>query len=255
MRPKDYDERAINLRMHHVSIRNMSEADFFEIGNRLYAISRAVGITKPFSATEDLPALKLFILQQFGEMAMDEIGYAFELGAAGKLQKPLELFNSFNIIKLGEVLNNYRTYFKQEKKKHLAYLKDLEIEQEKERGQLLPKSDGKDSYDRIAAYVRKNDMFPMVEDWQGAYLYLEAKGIIVLTLEEKQQLFDLHLRAIKQELHLERKKMRGDGREKNESEEGQRAQAKARCRKNMVQNYFNKEYKKTIEQWNEKQKV
>lgn len=254
-----YDERSINLRKHHISLRDHQDPS--EMYNRLLAVSKTMGITipptielvqvegKPDQWTGELADILKFIIDHFGFMPMDEISYAFELSAALKLANPIPHFNAFNQRYVGQVLGLYQHYFKTQYDKWLASRRQEELDNQPPPPKLPSEQINEMAYDSLKDFIRNQGTFPMIYSWGPAYLHADSKGYIKLTKEEKVAMFKTQLEAVKQENKLARLGKNSDRSINVLDEEGEESAAITRCQKIGLKSHFEVIFGKEIPDW------
>lgn len=249
----DYDHRAVNLRLHHLQLRSYSEVDKQNLGLKLLALARHIGVKTPPSADNDIPALLTFVCGQYGFITGDEISYAFELAAAGKLSKPLEHYNSFNIRVLGDTLKQYGEYYKQQ---YRAYRQEQDAEEEdkaRQQTQEPTEVEMKAAYDRIVKHAQENGSLPAADRWDLALRHCEQTGLISITRAEKQALL-IHFLPICQREAIQEEKLGNKGVKVTPATQDEvKGYAQTECRRHLLKKHLSLLLKKEITTWKEAQ--
>lgn len=249
----DYDKRCINLRLHHLQLKSYSQVDKDNLGLKLLAIARHIGVKTPPSADKDIPALIAFVCNQYGYITGDEISYAFELSAAGKLNKALEHYNSFNIRVLGDTLKQYGEYYKQQ---YRAYKqeKDQEAEEEAARQAQEPtESEMLGAYERIYKHAQEFGSLPPADRWDLALRHCELTGLITVTNQEKTRLMEHYRPIVSREALVEEKTANRGAKVTPATPEQITSQTQTECRKHLLKQLLTIALKKEILTWKEAQ--
>lgn len=249
----EYDKRCINLRLHHLQLRFYSSVDKDNLGLKLLAVARNIGVKSPPSADKDIPALLTFVCNQYGHITGDEISYAFELAAAGKLSKALEHYNSFNIRVLGDTLKQYGDYYKQQ---YRAYKQEQEQEAEeaaRQQTQEPTEAEMKAAYDRILKHAQEHGCLPPADRWDLAFRYCDQTGLIIISEKEKQALFNHYLPWCEREAILEEKRGNKGIKTTPPTKEQIKILTQTECRKHLLKQHVSLILKTEIFTWKEAQ--
>lgn len=253
-----YDQRAINLRKHHVALK--AHGNPSEMYTRLLAISKSMGITIPPTIdkvkgdagdvyTGELVEVLEFILGHFGYMPMDEISYAFELSAALKLSNQVPHFNAFNIRYVGQVLGYYQHYFKVQYDKYILARRQEEVENMPPPPKLPTEVINESAYDALKEFIRKNGCFPMIHSWGPAYAHAESKEYIKLTNPEKNTMFNDQMEKVESENKLAALGKKSDRSITVLDAEGIYYSAITRCQKIFLKKHFETIFNKELPDW------
>ena len=113
---------------------------------------------------EQMDAIVSFLVNNYKDLSMEEIGLSFELAAAGKLDTSVEHYNNFNIPYLGRILNAYRDH----RNKEIQYHKRNEIVSENT-VKLTPEQ----HYNWVVKYVKEHRSVPFTADWGSVFTHME----------------------------------------------------------------------------------
>lgn len=249
----DYDRRCINLRIHHLQLRNYSSLDLDNLGLKLLSIARLIGVKTPPSADKDIPDLIKFVCGQYGFITGDEIAYAFELAAAGKLSKPLEHYNSFNIRVLGDTLKQYGEYYKQQ---YRAYKQEQDQEAEEaaaKQAQEPTEVELRGAYERVLKHAVDHGSLPAAERWDLALKHCETSGLIIVTNEEKTRLMQHFQPIVERDQLVEERTANRGAKVSPIGQDKIKLFTQNECRKHLLKQYLTLTLKKEILTWKEAQ--
>ncbi len=161
-----------------------SDSDVRDVGYVFLKIAKAFGITN-VPDDDHLRALFQFVKRNYPNFTQEEIMYAFELYATGKLDCTKQHYQTMNFEFVAAVLMAYgRKRFDEIKKyeatprepvKQLTAHEKTDVEFQEFMFNLLKK------------YCDDNGKMPVVGDWEAAFLHMERAQLITMTNEEKAE--------------------------------------------------------------------
>ncbi len=249
----DYDKRCINLRLHHIPLRSYSSLDKEGLGLKLLSIARHIGVKTPPSADKDIPALIEFVCGHYGFITGDEIAYAFELSAAGKLSKALEHYNSFNIRVLGDTLKQYGEYYKQQYRAYKQEQEQAEEEEARKQAQEPTETEMQGAYERILKHAQEFGHLPVTDRWDLALRHCERSGLISVTNAEKTRLMDHYRPIVQRDQLIEEKTANRGAKVAPATTEQITGYTQTECRKHLLKQHLSLLLKTTILTWKEAQ--
>lgn len=127
----------------------------------------------------------LFLKSQFFELSIEDVIIAIDMACSGSLGQIDTDKMSFGKRMLGKVLSAYRKY----KRAQLSMF--VKNKAEKERQEILQPVTKDEAYAKslhadCLKWVRNRKEVPLIADWNAIYEYLENKGRINLTKDEKE---------------------------------------------------------------------
>jgi len=134
-----------------------------------------------------------FIKNYYGNLEISEYSKAFELYAAQKLDYKEKPYNNFSTAFVGLILNSYKEWKRKANLKPKAYIpathqlgNDLDpiVEMEK-------------AFKFIERVYKEEGQFPIIANWSDAFLYAQANGLIILSLEQKKEVKKQVIQEIK----------------------------------------------------------
>jgi len=134
-----------------------------ELQKRLLALCKILGVKNP-PTPEELEAMAMFLLNEFKDFSYDEIGKAFSMASARKLQVDAEDYNSFDIPYVGRILAAYREY----RIKEIQAAKSNEEIPEKT-VTLTPEQ----HFNWVKEYTIEQRQSPFIADWGSVFTHLE----------------------------------------------------------------------------------
>jgi len=199
---------------------------FAEVWNK---IAFAIGIRSSLSEQE-LQIIAEFLRDEFKNLILKDISRAFNLYAAQKLEFKNSHFQSLDNVFIGNVLESYKEFTRKanlKPKGHISVEKQIE-------NKLDPKHEQEKAFKFIEKVYLETGKFPNIANWSEAFIYAEEKGIINLSIEEKEKIKQLIILQDKQE-KFQRRQETGI---KNIVSKLKPFELKVRCREQAIINHF-----------------
>ena len=201
---------------------------FAEVWNK---IAFAIGIRSSLSEQE-LQIIAEFLRDEFKTLTLKDISRAFNLYAAQKLEFKNSHFQSLDNVFIGNVLESYKEFTRKANLKPKGY---IPVEKQIE-NKLDPKHEQEKAFKFIEKVYLESGKFPNIANWSEAFIYAEEKGIINLSIEEKEKIKQLIILQDKQE-KFQRRQETGI---KNIVSKLKPFELKVRCREQAIINHFKK---------------
>ena len=147
------------------------------------------GIRQDISDAEEM-VIQDLILTEFKSLDQQEICKAFKMNASGKYWETIEAYQTFSPIFVGKVLTEYKEW----KRKEAAKPKLIEPAKQLE----APKEDFSKHFDYVKREYKEKGILPPA-NWSGLYCWMEDKGMIKLSNDEKKKIYN----QVKSEAELE----------------------------------------------------
>ena len=199
---------------------------FAEVWNK---IAFAIGIRSSLSEQE-LQIIAEFLRDEFKNLTLKDISRAFNLYAAQKLEFKNSHFQSLDNVFIGNVLESYKEFKRKANLKPKGY---IPVEKQIE-NKLDPKHEQEKAFKFIEKVYLETGKFPNIANWSEAFIYAEEKGIINLSIEEKEKIKQLIILQDKQE-KFQRRQETGI---KNIVSKLKPFELKVRCREQAIINHF-----------------
>ena len=194
------------LNRHQLKIKDFGPKDKSELGVRILAWSKLLGLTeKP--DREDTEYAVDFLEKHYTDFSVPEISYALELNLTGALGTKVESFQRINVPYLTKILNAYRVYRKRQVA--LDAQKKKQEEEEELRKPLSPeevKKRQQDNYEGILKICTERGQIPSVWGWVDTYHHIKANKLLKMSYSE-MEMFMENVRADEME-RLEREKLK-----------------------------------------------
>lgn len=164
-----------------------------------------------------------YITKHYANFTFPEIEKAFYFNSIGKLEYRIEHYGAFDTTFVSKVMEAW-LILKSRTRQHAA--------------SLLPppapprETTAEESYQGLLAFVKKNAEFPIMWSWSKVFDYMEASGIIKLSLKEKQKIYADVYKKMSDQLELAGTSMRIQ--ELRSKREALEEDAALECRKQMV---------------------
>ena len=171
-----------------------------------------------------------FVKKYYSNLQINQYAEAFELYAAQKLDFKEKPYNNFSTIFVGLILNSYKEYLRKANLKPKAYIPpSQQIENKVNVAEEMEKA-----YNFIEKVYKEKGEFPIIANWSDAFIYAEVKGLIKLSVNDKQNL-KIQVLSIIKSRQLQKRLDTGIKGNSNEFEDGN---LKVQCRKRSLINYL-----------------
>lgn len=176
---KDIDKINAITTSQMVRIRNLKES---QINSTLIDVFFTIGLSnKPTEG--ELKKIILYIWENFGDLTLKEIDFAFQLWCKRRLDYTGEFYNNFSIAFLEGVIQSYKRYRGQLRSDQFRPYQEASTDRLTPEGEwALTVQDFKQAYDR---YLTKKEFF----DFGGVkYGFLSSKGLMNVSEKDEELL-------------------------------------------------------------------
>lgn len=169
-----------------------------DIALAIDAASTQVGAKDIIDEQEFDLLIKPFLREHYSDLSAKEIVNAFSMYNAEKICEDLE-YKGFNQRFIGKVLTGYRVYKNKIVDRHIEEVKRREIQLEDHR--MTPE----ECYNMILNWIEQHNQLLFFAPYREAFKYLEEKGIISDSVQDKEKFAEQLRQKLKLDLFYAKK--------------------------------------------------
>ncbi len=178
---KGYSLKVVNMVKHSPKSSTYDDDLMAQMTSRFNSLVYVMGFEDPVE-DDTMQVLMLWIQEQFGDLSINEMIYAFQLATAHNLPGVTRHYKNFDMQYCGDVLNAYKTYRNQQLKIFKEEEKVRQIMEDQGKG-----ATGEEMYKVMKKIAMERGELMKIAQWSTAYEYAIQEGIIDEKSEEERK--------------------------------------------------------------------